>query len=95
MLSAAGVDSSGMIGGMRAQALAVMFARVMRVWVDDEDPGLARTMAELDRELAAGARLATLLDDLCRFAPRCHRSRRTRGNRERHAPNSQPESIQV
>jgi AcrR family transcriptional regulator len=95
MLSAAGIDSSGMIGGMRAQALAVLFARVMRVWLDDEDPGLARTMAELDRELAAGARLATLFDDLCRFAPRCRRPRRTRENRARHAPNSQPESMQA
>lgn len=95
MLSAAGIDSSGMIGGMRAQALAVLFARVMRVWLDDEDPGLARTMAELDRELAAGARLATLLDDLCRFAPRCRRPRRTRESRGRHAPNSQPESMQA
>lgn len=92
MMSAAGLDSSGLAGGMRAQALAVMFARVMRVWLDDEDPGLARTMAELDRELAAGARLATLFDDLCRFAPRC-RPRRTREPRRR--PPSEPQTMQA
>ncbi len=95
MLSAAGIDSSGLIGGMRAQALAVMFARVMRVWLDDEDPGLARTMAELDRELAAGARFATLLDDLCRFAPRCRRPIRTRENRRRRPYDSEPETLQA
>ncbi len=88
MMSAAGLDSSGLAGGMRAQALAVLFARVMRVWLDDEDPGLARTMAELDRELAAGARLATLFDDLCRFVPRC-RPRRTREPRRRPPPEAQ------
>ncbi|HWK87671.1 MAG TPA: TetR/AcrR family transcriptional regulator [Xanthobacteraceae bacterium] len=92
MMSAAGLDSSGLKGGMRAQALAVMFARVMRVWLDDEDPGLARTMAELDRELAAGARLATLFDDLCRFAPRC-RPRRTR--EARHRPPPEPQTMQA
>jgi len=95
MLSAAGIGSSGVIGGLRAQAAAVMFARVMRVWLDDEDPGLARTMAELDRELAAGARLAALLDDLCRFAPRCRRPLRTRERRNRNAPDPRPESMQA
>jgi AcrR family transcriptional regulator len=95
MLSAAGIGSSGMIGGLRAQASAVLFTRVMRVWLDDDDPGLAPTMAELDRELAAGARLATLLDDLWRFAPRCRRPRRTRESRSRHAPSSEPEAMQI
>jgi AcrR family transcriptional regulator len=69
MLSAADIGSSGMIGGMRAQALAGFFARAMQTWLDDEDPGLARTMAALDRELARGARWAGLLNDLCRLAP--------------------------
>jgi AcrR family transcriptional regulator len=95
MLSAAGIGSSGLIGGMRAQAAAVMFARVMRVWLNDDDPGLAPTMAELDRELASGARLATLLDDLCRFVPRCRRPLRTRENRRRPSSPPEPESMQA
>lgn len=87
MLSAAGIDSSGFLGGVRAQAAAVLFARVMRVWLDDDDPGLAKTMAELDRDLATGARFATLLDDICRLAPRCSpRRRRRRGDGRRDAP---------
>ncbi len=97
MLSAAGIDSSGFIGGIRAQGLAVLFTRVLRVWLNDDDPGLARTMAELDRDLASGARFATMLDDLCRFAPRCPpRRRRTRDTERHHTPGpSEPETMRA
>ncbi|HEX3937967.1 MAG TPA: TetR/AcrR family transcriptional regulator [Xanthobacteraceae bacterium] len=68
MLTAAGVPAAGPRGMVRAQALAVMFASVLRTWVDDEDDGLARTMAALDRALGRGQRLAGLVEDLC-FIP--------------------------
>ena len=51
---------------IRAQGLALLFASVLRTWVDDDDAGLARTMAALDRALARGQRWSGLLDDLCR-----------------------------
>ena len=35
-----------------AQALTLLYVRVLSVWSRDDDPGLARTMAALDRELA-------------------------------------------
>lgn len=76
MLTAAKINVSGPRGLVRAQGLAVLFASVLRTWVRDEDPGLARTMAALDRELARGARWSGLLADLCRFAPRVLRPRR-------------------
>jgi len=95
MLSAAGIDSSGLAGGLRAQALAVMFARVLRVWLDDDDPGLARTMAELDRDLATGARLASLLDDLCRLAPRFPPRRRREGGSRWRPDASEPETLRA
>jgi AcrR family transcriptional regulator len=97
MLSAAGIDSSGLVGGIRAQAVAVMFARVARVWLNDDDPGLGRTMAELDRDLATGARFAMLLEDLCRLAPRCPpRRRRSRDDGPRRAPGpSEPETMRA
>lgn len=78
MLSAANIGSSGMIGGMRAQALSCFFAKAMKTWLDDEDPGLARTMASLDRELATAERLAGFAREMCRFLPggRPRRSRR-------------------
>jgi AcrR family transcriptional regulator len=78
MLTAADIDASGPRGMMRAQGLALLFLSVLQVWVDDDDPGRARTMAALDRALARGQRLAGFLDDLCRI-PRCvGRARRRR-----------------
>jgi AcrR family transcriptional regulator len=70
MLAAAGVDASGVQGDLRAQGLVVVMARTLRVWLDDEDPGLARTMATLDRELAHGERMLNFVGDLCRLIPR-------------------------
>jgi AcrR family transcriptional regulator len=49
MLSAAGIEASGPRGLLRAQGLAVLFASVLRTWVHDDDPGLARTMASASR----------------------------------------------
>jgi AcrR family transcriptional regulator len=69
MLTAAEIDAGGTRGALRAQGLACLYARVLGVWVDDDDPGLARTMAALDRELARGQRWSNFLDDLCRLAP--------------------------
>jgi AcrR family transcriptional regulator len=82
MLTAAGINASGPRGMMRAQGLAVLFGSVLRTWVRDEDPGLARTMAALDRALARGQRFAGLLDDLCRIPSRLCRLRPRRRRRD-------------
>jgi AcrR family transcriptional regulator len=68
MLTAAGINASGRFGALRAQGLALLFSSVLRTWIRDEDPGLARTMAALDRALARGQRFAGFVDDLC-FIP--------------------------
>jgi AcrR family transcriptional regulator len=80
MLAAANIDAAGPRGMVRAQGVALLFAGVLRTFVDDEDEGLARTMAALDRALARGQRLSGFLDDLCRFAARgrCLTRRRRR-----------------
>ena len=52
MLEAAGISTSGPRGALRAQGAALLFARVVGVWLDDEEEGLNRTMAALDRGLA-------------------------------------------
>jgi AcrR family transcriptional regulator len=79
MLTAADIDAAGPRGLVRAQGLTLLFGRVLQVWVRDDDPGLARTLAALDRELARGQRWANFLDDLCRLVPtRCGRRARTR-----------------
>ncbi len=69
MLTAADLDAVGPLGMLRAQGLALLYASVLRTWVGDDDPGLARTMAALDRALARGGRCAGLLDGLCRLVP--------------------------
>jgi len=70
MLEAAGIRVSGPVGALRAQGAALMFARVLSVWVDDDEEGLSRTMAALDRGLASAERWAGFVDDLCSI-PKC------------------------
>jgi len=70
MLEAAGIGASGPVGALRAQGASLMFARVLAVWVDDEDEELDRTMAALDRGLASAERWAGFVDDLC-IIPKC------------------------
>jgi AcrR family transcriptional regulator len=83
MLTAAGIGTTGPAGMLRAQGAALMFARVLSVWLDDDDEGLDRTMAALDRGLASGERWAGFLDDLC-AVPKClgRMSRRRRRARD-------------
>ena len=54
MLQAAGIGTDGIGGGLRVTGLASVYASVFRVWLDDDDPGLSRTMAALDRRLRTG-----------------------------------------
>jgi len=88
MLEAAGIGASGPKGALRAQGAALMFARVLRVWLDDDEPGLDRTMAALGRGLASAERWAGFLDDLCSI-PKCigrgRRRRRARDEEEAEA----------
>jgi AcrR family transcriptional regulator len=81
MLAAADIPSAGPRGQLNAQGLALLFASVLRTWLADDDPGLARTMSALDRALARGQRAVGLLDGLGRIPARlCGlRPRRQRG----------------
>jgi AcrR family transcriptional regulator len=81
MLEAAGIGASGPKGALRAQGAALMFARVLSVWFDDDEPGLDRTMAALGRGLASAERWAGFLDDLCSL-PKCIGRRRRRARDE-------------
>lgn len=85
MLASAGIDTAGLKGAVRAQGLALLFARVLKTFVADDDPALSRTMAALDRELDKGGRALGLMDRLFRLA-RCGR----RGAR-RPEPSASPE----
>lgn len=65
MLSAAGIDASGPRGSIRTIGLASVYASVFRTWLDDDDPGMARTMAALDRRLRRGERNLQAVEGLC------------------------------
>ena len=84
MLTAANINASGPLGQLRAQGLALLFANVLRTWIDDDEEGLSRTLAALDRALASGQRWSGLLDDVCSFPARlCQRASRKRGRSRR------------
>jgi AcrR family transcriptional regulator len=75
MLRAAGIRSEGLEGQLRAAGLGTVYASVYRTWLSDDDPGLARTMAALDRRLRRGERTLRSIDDavakVCGFANKC------------------------
>ena len=89
MLEAAGIGASGPRGALRAQGGALMFARVLAVWVD-EDEGVDRTMAALDRGLASAERWDGFVGDLCAL-PACL-MRRPRRRRRYRDEDTEPEA---
>ena len=67
MLAAAGVSTEGPLGLLKLQGAAVVFAKTLETWLDDDDPALARTMARLDRELKRGERVLERAQDVRRL----------------------------
>jgi len=65
MLMAAGFDGDGPRGVLRSSGLASLFGSVFRVWLDDDDPGLAKTMAALDRRLRRAGDAMANIDQAC------------------------------
>lgn len=57
MLEAAGLNSEGPLGTLKLQGLALAWTRVFHVWLADDSPDSAKTMAALDKELSRGALL--------------------------------------
>jgi AcrR family transcriptional regulator len=69
MLEAAGIEAEGGAAGtIKLQGLALAWARIVGVWLDDDDQGLSKTMAELDRELTRGERAIAGVDRLNELA---------------------------
>jgi len=65
MLAAAGINTDGPNGAVRAAGLGCAYAETFRVWLGDDDEGLAKTMARLDRKLRRGERWLRNVGDLC------------------------------
>ena len=51
LLKTAGVRISGVHGRLRIQALSLVFAKIFRIWLEDETDEMSKTMAALDKEL--------------------------------------------
>jgi AcrR family transcriptional regulator len=62
MLESAGIEAEGASGVIKLQGLALAWARVLHVWLDDDEPTLSKTMAELDRILTRGERAVAGLE---------------------------------
>ncbi len=93
MLEGAGIDASGRFGALRAQGLAWAYGRTLRVWLDDDDPGMARTMVALDRRLRDGEDWLRRIDSLCGLAGMARRAtRRRRQARRDEMPEEGPET---
>jgi AcrR family transcriptional regulator len=65
MVDAAGIHGPGTI--LARNAVGLLYLRVLRVWLRDDDPDQARTLSELDKGLA---RMEKTARTLCRFMPR-------------------------
>jgi len=79
MLVAARAERRGLLGVVAVKGLVILNADALRVWLDDDDPGLARTMAALDRGLHRGARAMDVADRICgRLRPFGSRERAAR-----------------
>ena len=70
MLAAANIPSDGVLGAARVTGLGTVYAGVFRTWLDDDDPGHARTMAALDRRLERGEQALGVVEDACRTVRR-------------------------
>ena len=51
MLEAADLSAGGLRGALRVKAVGLVYLDTLRVWLRDDSPDLAKTMAALDRDL--------------------------------------------
>ncbi len=68
-LEAAGLSSAGLGGLIRVQGLMLIYADAVRVWLRDDTPDMAKTMAALDKGLRRAESLVHLASGLTPFRP--------------------------
>jgi AcrR family transcriptional regulator len=81
MLEASGLSAAGLRGMARTLGLVAVYLATLRVWLNDDSPDLARTMAALDANLR---RVESLLGRL-RRGPRSTRAEPANGAAEEQA----------
>ncbi len=65
MLAAAGIPANGSRGILRVPGLLAVYSSAISVWLQDDDPGLAKTMAVLDRRLRRGENMLERVEAFC------------------------------
>jgi len=58
ILESVGVNSSGPMGRLKAKALAALYLKSWRTWLEDDTADMAKTMADLDKTLRRAESLA-------------------------------------
>lgn len=58
ILEAAGVSAQGPMGMLRIKGLGLVYLNALRVWMQDDSPDMARTMAAVDKGLSRAERAA-------------------------------------
>jgi ubiquinone biosynthesis protein COQ9 len=95
MLEAAGIGTDGPGGMVRVAGLGLTYASVFRTWLNDDDPGHARTMAALDRRLRRGERTLSGFEQVhgafSRFGEAMQEMARAATGRRRSRPEADPE----
>ena len=86
MLAAAGVEADFHWRGVKKYSLAHVYWRVLQTWAEDDDPGLARTMAILDRRLREAEARAETLRTFGQIAGRGRRMAAAFWNRSKDQP---------
>ncbi len=67
MLEAAGLSSEGPLGALKLQGLALAWTHVFHIWLNDETPDQAATMAALDKEVSRGEAFVARAEDARRL----------------------------
>lgn len=68
MLAAAGIHHGGVVGRLAEGGTVLVFAETVAVWLKDDDAGLAKTMATLDKALRRGERAMGFVGEVCDLA---------------------------
>ncbi len=51
MLEAAGIDTGGYKGAIKIAGLTALYLKTLKTWREDDSEDMAKTMAELDKNL--------------------------------------------
>jgi ubiquinone biosynthesis protein COQ9 len=95
MLAAAGIDVEGPHGAFRIPGVMGIYARVFDIWLEDDDPGMARTMAALDSRLRRGERVVQRIDDIVAAAGQMLSTLKGRRRKAESAPDAPPPTATV